>query len=165
MQHGLQLYFSVEKTIETTTTCLAGIERLTEDYLKKCALIGDVRAEDSIFYAEAKTLYAVLMADFHHLGNQVEVIGPFIGGKYGFGCTVHTLSEMLNDLLETLSDIREHVSGCYHRLYRYMRLRLGFWTKYALRAYSAKASAEEAFTRWSAVYHQHQFQSITRRNQ
>ena len=164
VQGGLQLYFSVNKTINTVTTSLEGIASLTNDYIEKCALIGSVREEDQIFYHEALNLYTLLSEDFKHLYNQVEIIIPFIGGKYGFGCTIYTLSELFNDLLETLTLIREHVSGCYHRLYRYMKMRLGFWTPHSLRVFSAKASAQDAFKRWYDAYHSSAVTSITRKD-
>ena len=153
IQGGLQLYFTARRTIEDVTASMEGIYRLTNEYIDKCAMIGSFREEDRIFYNEAVNLYTVLSTDFSHLANQITIIVPFIGGQYGFACTVYTLSQILSDLIETLALIREHVTGCYHRLYRYMKMRLGFWTNASLRGLYAKSSVEDAFRRWSAAYH------------
>ena len=146
---GTATVFTVKNTITDVSDYVGKYKDLIQRYSELCLARGNVLSSDTLMIGITTRLIERLGDDVNQLIASYTEVAGYVTGLVP--CRTSDMLRILTDVNNTLQDIRRSVKTAYLTLWKYIRLRTGYWKNAIYQSKTMQEIANDAFAHWRRV--------------
>ena len=140
---------NVHNTYNRVTDRISQLRSLLEKFADECTLHGTIVSSDSLIIGTCQRTIVKVGEDSYELLLSLLELGQYLSGVRRI--TTAGLMTVMDAINASLDDIKEQLDQAYHKLWKYITIRIHYYKPALYMSRSLQEMANEAFGRWRAV--------------
>lgn len=146
LYQSLRTSFNVYNTYETISDRVGDYKDMLQNFNKKCMERGNIVSTDTLIITINARAIAKIAEEGDNLYRSVSDLVLYATGAAA--CSTSDLLLVLNNINESLDNIKKHLNKAYSETWKYIQVRIGYWKRQVYRAKTKREIIEDAFGRW-----------------
>ncbi len=146
LYHSLRTSLNVYNTYETVSDRIGEYKDMLDDYNDKCLSRGNIVSTDTLIITINAKALTKIAGECENLYRSVSDLVLYATGAAA--CSTSDLLLVLNNINESLDNIKKHLNKAYFETWKYIQVRIGYWKRQVYRAKTKQEIINDAFGRW-----------------
>ena len=138
--------FKAKNTYNDVKDRVNAYKELLNKYNEQCLKRGNILSSDTLLVTISVRTIAHVAEDGQDIIKSLYDLSLYATGTVP--CTTADLMEIIDEIDDSLEDIRKTVDRAYFELWQYITVRTGYWTKQLYQSKTLQEISDEAIDRW-----------------
>lgn len=149
------IYNGAVCVVNATTTAkniseeVKDMSKMLKDFTEKCVMRGDILSSDTIISNTCIRCITMIVGESEELIKSIIELSQYASGLRSITTTILLL--VIDEINDTLNNIRRSIDHCYYVVWKYIYMRLHYFKPRVFQARNIHEMAADALERWLEV--------------